>query len=383
MKLMSVAGARPNFMKLASIANAVETYNKGKLSYHAEGIDHIIVHTGQHYDHKMSKSFFEELGIPKPAINLEVGSGTHAQQTAEIMQRFEPVLLKEMPDVLLVVGDVNSTIACVLVASKIEYPDNHHQKRPVIVHVEAGLRSFDREMPEEINRVLTDTLSDMLFITETSALKNLKKEGCEAEKIHFVGNVMIDTLKRHLHKSIESTIAEDLGLSDEYGLITMHRPSNVDNPQLLKSLTECFIKISKDLKLIFPIHPRTKQKLVSFGLMSKLEGNENITLLEPLGYLDFLYLTSKAKLLLTDSGGIQEETTYLRVPCITLRESTERPVTVDEGTNYLIGTDTGKIIETVFMILEGKGKEAKIPELWDGNSGKRIVEILIKELDKR
>ncbi len=376
MKLISIAGARPNFMKLASIVDAIENYNYNKSSGNKNKIEHIIVHTGQHYDNKMSKSFFEDLCIPKPAINLEVGSGTHAQQTAEIMKRFEEVLLRETPDALLVVGDVNSTIACALVAAKIQYPTEHSLDRPIIVHVEAGLRSFDKKMPEEINRTLTDSLSDLLFITEESAVENLRKEGCPSEKIHFVGNVMIDTLKRHLKKAKESRILDDLNIKAPFGLITLHRPSNVDHPTILKSLVECFIEISNVLKLVFPIHPRTRHNLEQFGILPLLEDTNNIILLEPLGYLDFLCLINKAALLLTDSGGIQEETTYLGVPCITLRENTERPVTVTEGTNYLIGTDVKKIFETVSLILEGKGKAARIPKYWDGNAGDRIIKIL-------
>jgi len=382
MKLISIAGARPNFMKLASIADAIESYNNNKPAYYTTIIEHIIVHTGQHYDHKMSKSFFEDLGIPKPGINLEVGSGTHAQQTAEIMKRFEEVLLRETPDALLVVGDVNSTIACALVAAKIQYSAEHSLKRPIIVHVEAGLRSFDREMPEEINRILTDSLSDLLFITEESAIGNLQKEGCKSEKVHFVGNVMIDTLKRHLQKAKESRIADELSVNAPFGLITLHRPSNVDHPDLLKSLVECFVEISNDLKLVFPIHPRTKHNLDKLGIMPLLEDANNITLLDPLGYLDFLSLINQAALLLTDSGGIQEETTYLGTPCITLRENTERPVTVTEGTNYLIGTDTKKIFETVSLILKGKGKDARIPKYWDGNAGDRIIKILVETFDQ-
>ena len=382
MKILSIAGARPNFMKLASITDAIESYNTNKPAYYTNSIEHIIVHTGQHYDHKMSKSFFEELAIPKPAINLEVGSGTHAQQSAEIMKRFEKVLLNEMPDVLLVVGDVNSTIACALVAAKITYPSGHALKRPIIVHVEAGLRSFDRDMPEEINRILTDSLSDLLFVTEESAIQNLEKEGCESDKVHFVGNVMIDTLKRHLQKAKKSNIADGLNINAPFGLITLHRPSNVDHSEILQQLVECFIEISNNLKLIFPIHPRTKHNLDKFGLMPLLENNSNITLLEPLGYLDFLSLITRSAVLLTDSGGIQEETTYLGIPCITIRENTERPVTVTEGTNYLIGTDTRKIRETVSLILEGKGKDSRIPKYWDGSTGNRIIKILTETFNR-
>lgn len=383
MKIISIAGARPNFMKLASIAEAIKSYNADKPQYYRKPIEHIIVHTGQHYDEKMSKSFFDDLGIPKPSINLEVGSGTHATQTAEIMKRFEQVLLNETPDVLLVVGDVNSTIACTLVAAKIQYPAEHHLRRPVIVHVEAGLRSFDRDMPEEINRILTDSLSDYLFITEKSAAENLEKEGHLSEKVHFVGNVMIDTLKRHLQKTKDSNLLNQLSITPPFGLITLHRPSNVDKAELLQTLVECFIQISHDLKLIFPVHPRTRQNLDKFGLMPLLSQAENIILLDPLGYLDFLNLINNASLILTDSGGIQEETTYLGVPCITLRENTERPVTVEEGTNHLIGTDVQKVHETVELLRQGRGKGSKIPEKWDGRAGERIIRILIEDFNAR
>ena len=382
MKIISIAGARPNFMKLASIAHAIENFNVNKPADSKHSIEHLIVHTGQHYDYKMSESFFDDLCIPKPTFDLEVGSGTHAQQTAEIMKRFEEVLLRETPDILLVVGDVNSTIACALVAAKIEYPPEHVLQRPIIVHVEAGLRSFDRGMPEEINRILTDALSDLLFVTEESGLNNLKNEGCKSEKVHFVGNVMIDTLKYHLQKANETTITTDLRLNRPFGLITLHRPSNVDDPVLLKTLIECFVELSHYLNFVFPIHPRTRYNLNKFGIMSLLENAKNIVLLEPLGYHDFLGLINQAALLLTDSGGIQEETTYLGVPCITLRENTERPVTVTEGTNYLIGTDTKKISDAVLLILEGKNKAAKVPKYWDGKAGDRIIKILVENIDK-
>ena len=365
--IMTVTGIRPDFIRMSKIFSDLD-----------ENFNHILVHTGQHYDNKMSKSFFEDLGIPKPSINLEVGSGTHAVQTAEIMKRFEKVLLQETPDVLLVVGDVNSTIACTLVAAKIQYPEGHHLKRPIIVHVEAGLRSFDREMPEEINRILTDSLSDHLFITEESATINLQKEGCAPEKIHFVGNVMIDTLKNHLAKAKRSKLLDELGVTAPFGLVTLHRPSNVDQPGLLKSLIECLVDISRDLKLIFPVHPRTQHNLKKLGLTQLLQETDNIILLDPLGYLDFLNLINRAALILTDSGGIQEEATYLGVSCITLRENTERPVTITEGTNYLVGTDTGKIKKTVKLILEGEGKESKVPKFWDGKAGERIIKTLIE-----
>ena len=374
---MSIAGARPNFMKLASIADAVKKHNANK---NRITINHIIVHTGQHYDKTMSESFFTDLGIPEPDINLGVGSGTHASQTAAIIKNFEPVLLQFMPDVLLVVGDVNSTIACTLVASKINYPENHHVKRPIIVHVEAGLRSFDRDMPEEINRILTDALSDLLFVTEESGLQNLQKEGVAQERIHLVGNVMIDTLQQHLEKAKQSNILQQLGITgkQKYGIVTLHRPSNVDTPASLKPLIDCLVEISRDIQLIFPLHPRTRNKARDFGLLNLLEDSPNILLTEPLGYLDFLNLISNATVIITDSGGIQEESTYLGIPCITLRENTERPVTVDIGSNYLIGTDPEKIKETCYAILSGQGKKAVIPPLWDGLAGERILQLIIE-----
>ena len=378
MKLMSIAGARPNFMKIAAIAGAVQKHNDNvqTLGDSTAKIDHIIVHTGQHYDQKMSQSFFDQLGIPKPDINLEIGSGSHAVQTAEIMKAFEGVLLSERPDILLVVGDVNSTIACSLVAAKIEYPEGHTIKRPLIVHVEAGLRSFDREMPEEINRILTDSLSDMLFITEQSGIENLKKEGIPPEKVFFTGNVMIDTLHRHLHQAEQSKIKDSLGIDYPYGLVTLHRPSNVDRITTLKPLIDVLINIAGRKKLIFAVHPRTLNNLKKFNLLDSLEQCSGILLTEPLSYLDFLNLTKDADLVITDSGGIQEETTYLNVPCVTLRENTERPVTVDIGSNYLIGTDPNKILNTVNLILSGKGKTASTPDLWDGHAGERIIESL-------
>ena len=372
LKLMSIAGARPNFMKLASIVHAVGKYNEN--TNISNRIAHKIVHTGQHYDQKMSDAFFRDLEIPKPDFNLEVGSGTHAVQTAEIMRKFEPVLLDQCPDVLLVVGDVNSTIACSLVASKIEYPDNQQRKRPLIVHVEAGLRSFDRDMPEEINRVLTDSLSDILFITEETAYKHLHDEGIGADKIHFVGNVMIDTLYQHLKKADASTIKQRIAVPEEYGLVTLHRPSNVDRKETLLPLIDCFHQISRKRHLVFPVHPRTQNSLQKYGLWQELQENKKITLADPLGYIDFLSLVKGASIVITDSGGIQEETTVLGVPCVTLRKNTERPVTVAVGTNYLIGTNPGKILQTTELIIDGQGKKGSIPKYWDGKAGYRIIE---------
>lgn len=374
MKIMSIAGARPNFMKLAAVSHAIQKHN-GKVSQ-KESINHLIVHTGQHYDKKMSLGFFEDLGIPKPDVNLEVGSASHAVQTAEIMKRFEPVLLEHLPDILLVVGDVNSTIACTLVASKVEYPKEAQRKRPVIVHVEAGLRSYDRDMPEEVNRVLTDMLSDVMFVTEESGIVNLRKEGIDEDKIRLVGNVMIDTLITHLEKSKNSPVRQELSVAKKYGLVTLHRPSNVDSPTILKSLVGVLEELSEDIQIVFPVHPRTRAKLEEFQLLSALE-RPNIILTTPQGYLDFLHLISHATVVITDSGGIQEETTYLKVPCVTLRENTERPCTVDIGSNYLIGVDPEAIKSTVRDILLEKGKSCEIPKFWDGKAGERIVAELI------
>jgi len=403
-KLMSIAGARPNFMKLASIVRAVEKHNQQittLASISHQPITHIIVHTGQHYDSKMSESFFTDLGLPKPDINLEVGSGSHAVQTAEIMKRFEPVLQEQRPDVLLVVGDVNSTIACTLVASKIEYPATAHKlstishdlypisrepgvsrKRPLIVHVEAGLRSFDRDMPEEINRILTDAISDLLFITEESGIEHLQHEGISKEKIHFVGNVMIDTLMQHLDKADRSIIRQQLNLPSSYILVTLHRPSNVDHQDTLASLVDCLQRIAAQRHIVFPVHPRTRNNLNRFGLWKRLEEDQGITLTEPLGYLDFLNLVKNASIVVTDSGGIQEETTFLKIPCVTLRENTERPVTVSIGTNYLIGKDPLRIMETVTDILNGQGKKGEIPRFWDGKAGDRIVKVLAEAVSE-
>ena len=378
MKLLSIAGARPNFMKLASIANAVRISNNVKSSA-LNKIEHVIVHTGQHYDEKMSQKFFDELNIPKPDVNLEVGSMSHAQQTAEIMKRFESVLLKEMPDFLLVVGDVNSTIACALVASKIIYSESCKVRRPLIIHVESGLRSFDRTMPEEINRILTDSLSDLLFVTEPQAIDNLKSEGINPEKIHFVGNVMIDTLCQHIDLAGKINKKGELDVKGAYGLVTLHRPSNVDKAETLKPIIECLKTVSEKLPLVFPLHPRTRNNLQRFELLDEIEKNDKIIITNPLGYLDFLSLVKDSKLALTDSGGIQEETTVLNIPCVTLRENTERPVTVTEGSNYLIGTNPEKILETVWQILDGKGKVSNIPKFWDGKAGNRIVSCILEE----
>lgn len=392
MKILSIAGARPNFMKVAPLAYAIERHNQQERQ---PWIEHRIVHTGQHYDQNMSDSFFEELAVPKPHYNLEAGSGSHSVQTAQIMTRFEPVLLEEKPDVLVLVGDVNSTVACALVAVKINYDGTSTRPRPLIAHVEAGLRSRDRTMPEEINRILTDALSDLLFVTEQDAIANLKHEGIAKRRIHFVGNVMIDTLLRHREKArslktlaslLDSDCRDPLlrsrltepGKQSGYGLITLHRPSNVDSPQELKSLMDCLGKISRRVPLIFPLHPRTRKNLEQYGLPGPEHRHDGILYTNPLGYLEFLNLLLDARLVLTDSGGIQEEATFLGVPCITLRNNTERPVTTTVGTNYLVGTNPDRIMETAYSVIEGTAKKGSIPSLWDGEAGGRIVEILAK-----
>lgn len=368
MKIINVVGARPNFMKIAPI---VEEMRKVK------EFDQILVHTGQHYDKKMSKLFFDELELPEPDINLEVGSGSHAYQTAEVMKRFESILLEQKPDYINVVGDVNSTIACSLTASKLGIK---------IIHVEAGLRSFDRGMPEEINRVLTDAISDILFTTEKSAHENLLKEGIAEEKIFFVGNVMIDTLLKHKEKASRSNVLTRMGIDEKsYSLVTLHRPSNVDVRETLEQLLSAFRDISNNFPIIFPIHPRTREKIEVFKLLDYVKGKDNgrvsegINLWDPLGYLDFVNLMANARLVMTDSGGIQEETTILGVPCITLRENTERPVTVTEGTNSVVGTDKRKIVEKSNSVLSANNEKGRIPELWDGKTSERIVKVLLEQ----
>jgi UDP-N-acetylglucosamine 2-epimerase (non-hydrolysing) len=334
-------------------------------------IQSVLVHTGQHYTDKMSKTFFEQLDIPSPDINLEVGSGSHAQQTAEIMRRFEPVVLKHKPDAVLVVGDVNSTVACALVAVKLNIK---------VIHVEAGLRSFDRTMPEEINRVLTDAISDILFVTEPSGVANLKHEGIDGTRVHFVGNVMIDTLELFKKKTTSSLTLERLNLqAKEYAVVTLHRPSNVDQHETLKRILEGLTQMQKEIKVVFPMHPRTYKNLISSGLMKKIQYLPNMLILKPLGYLDFLKLMSESKLVITDSGGIQEETTILRIPCLTIRENTERPITITEGTNILVGTDANRILRGYRESLN-MAKSNSRPKLWDGKASERIVQILLKLL---
>lgn len=361
-KIISVVGARPNFMKVAPIHRAFQKYS--------DKIQHLICHTGQHYDEKMSKVFFEDLELPEPDFYLGVGSGSHAEQTANVMIKFEKILLEVKPDLIIVVGDVNSTIACSLTASKL------HIK---VVHVEAGLRSGDRLMPEEVNRVLTDAISDMLFVTEKSGIENLKKEGVADDKVFFTGNVMIDSLAYFKPKVKNSKIHEEYNLDlDKYVLVTLHRPSNVDNKEQLIKLIDLLNSIAEKRKVLFPIHPRTKNNLQVFGLLEMI--NQNLILTEPIGYLDFLALTSNAELILTDSGGIQEESTYLGVQCITLRTSTERPITVEVGTNQLLGNDLDKAKIAALEVLNGKTKKGSIPELWDGKAAERITKVIVEKL---
>jgi len=402
MKLLLVAGARPNFMKIASIAEAIDAHNLTAPTT-GDRIDYLVVHTGQHYDERMAGTFFRDLKLPRPAVNLEVGSGTHAVQTAEIMKRFEPILDKERPDAVVVVGDVNSTIACALVASKMTFKESGgNTRRPLVVHVEAGLRSRDRSMPEETNRILTDALADLLFVTEQDAVRNLLREGVPRRRIHMVGNTMVDTLLRHRARAEQSTILERLGLQaaalphtgtarrrdravTPYGVVTLHRPSNVDDPVVFRGILKALVTIGRKLPLVFPIHPRTMARLNQFDLFSQcrlLRGDERIEnlaeglyCLDPLGYLDFLRLVSCAKIVLTDSGGIQEETTVLGVPCVTLRENTERPVTVTEGTNVLCGMSTTKILRAAATKLR-EPVRPRTPKFWDGKAGERIVATL-------
>jgi UDP-N-acetylglucosamine 2-epimerase (non-hydrolysing) len=359
-RVVCVVGARPNFMKIAPLVRAFAREPR---------LASTLVHTGQHYDEAMKASFFDQLDIPSPDVDLEVGSGTHAVQTAEIMRRFEPELDRLQAGAVLVVGDVNSTIACALVAAKKDIP---------VIHVEAGLRSYDRRMPEEINRILTDQISDLLFTTEQDAEPNLLREGVDAARIHFVGNVMIDTLLHNRSRCrpaaevLDALSAPELFRQSEgYGLLTLHRPSNVDDPKVLRLLMETLGDLARELPVLFPMHPRTKARLEAAGLARQRE--ENFLPISALPYLDMLGLMIGARLVLTDSGGIQEETTALGVPCITLRENTERPITVTAGTNTVVGTDPGRIRAAFNDILATGGKRGHIPDLWDGRAAERIA----------
>jgi UDP-N-acetylglucosamine 2-epimerase (non-hydrolysing) len=335
------------------------------------GIEPILVHTGQHYDRAMSKLFFEDLNLPKPHVNLGVSGGTQSEQTAHIMMAFEKYCRETQPDRVLVVGDVNSTIASALVASKLGLP---------LAHVEAGLRSFDRSMPEEINRVLTDALSDLLFVSEPSGVENLKQEGVSDSRIHLVGNVMIDSLLANRQRSEQSTILDKLSLSNsDYALLTLHRPSNVDEPKVLEGLIGAVLEIAHQLPVVFPAHPRTWGRLEAFGLATQLQAATGIHLLEPLGYLDFLKVMAHARLVLSDSGGIQEETTILKIPCLTLRHNTERPITVAMGGNQVVGTDPQEIMSAFTRVMEDETVEIGTPPFWDGRAAERIVDILVRE----
>lgn len=362
MKILHVVGARPNFMKVAPIIRALEKKDK---------IQQILVHTGQHYDLNMSDIFFQQLGIPAPDINLEVGSGSHAVQTAQIMMRFEEVILKEKPDLVLVYGDINSTMAAALVCAKLGVK---------VGHVEAGLRSFDRTMPEEINRLLTDQIANLLFTPSVDGDENLLREGIPQEKIHLVGNVMIDTLVRLLPaaEAFWPKLSSELNVAErQYGLVTLHRPSNVDNLLVLSNILSVLGEISINLPIIFPIHPRTRARISEVGIKTKI--NDRLQLTDPIGYLNFLCLQQQAKLVITDSGGIQEETTALGVPCLTVRENTERPVTMTLGTNTLVGQDMGLLKSEVERILEGSAKKGAIPPLWDGMASGRIAGIILNQ----
>lgn len=361
-KIISVVGARPNFIKIAPVHRSFQKYK--------EEIRHFICHTGQHFDEKMSEIFFDELQMPKPDFYLGIGGGSHAVQTARIMIAFEEILLEEKPDLVIVPGDVNSTLAASLVAAKLNIP---------VAHVEAGLRSFDRKMPEEINRVLTDEISDYLFVTEKSGLTNLENEGVSRSKIFFTGNVMIDSLVSFMSHINKSKIIDQLSLvRGNFVLATFHRPSNVDEKENLHQLIDAINKISRERKVVFPIHPRTRNNIDKFGLSGKL--GDNIIILDPIGYIDFLSLTKNAELVVTDSGGIQEETTFLGVQCITVRDNTERPITSEIGTNHMIGTDLNKVVVAAKLILDGQIKVGSIPEYWDGKASERIVKVIYNSL---
>lgn len=376
-KVMYIVGARPNFMKVAPLMREMSRY--------PQKFDQLLLHTGQHYDDEMSKCFFNDLRLTEPDIYLGVGSGTHSEQTGKIMIEFEKVCFKEKPDLVIVVGDVNSTVACALVATKLCIP---------VAHVEAGLRSFDRTMPEEINRILTDQISDYLFTTCEDANQNLIKEGIPENKIFFVGNAMIDSLLNHIKIANNSVIPEKLGLRKnnkikKYGLVTLHRPSNVDNKKILKGILGALNGLARVIPVIFPAHPRTIKQIKNFKLQEMVNYEENflskglnntnrsILAIPPLGYLDFLCLISNAAIVLTDSGGIQEETTILGIACLTLRNNTERPITIKEGTNILVGNNPDNIINTALNILKNQNSKKKIPKYWDGKAAERIVEILI------
>jgi UDP-N-acetylglucosamine 2-epimerase (non-hydrolysing) len=361
LKILSIVGARPNFPKIAPVLRGMLRYPQ---------IESMLVHTGQHYDQNLSQAFFRDMGLPEPDVNLGVGSGSQAWQTAEVLKRIEPVLIDKRPDLVIVVGDVNSTLGVSIAAAKLRIP---------VAHVEAGLRSFDRSMPEEVNRVLTDALADYLFATEPAAVENLVAEGRPRSAIHLVGNVMIDSLHYLLPAAANSRIGEVLGLKSDnrwsrFVLLTLHRPANVDSIDKFREILAAANEIATQVPVIFPVHPRTDP-----SLRHQTEAiNRNLRLIPPLGYVDFLSLMSNATLVLTDSGGIQEETTALRVPCLTLRENTERPITISEGTNQLVGTDRLKILDAAQKIIAGDVKSGRVPSLWDGKAAERILAVLTK-----
>lgn len=365
-KIISVVGARPNFMKVAPLHR--------EFSNHSDKVHHLICHTGQHYDYEMSKVFFDDLGLPAPDFYLGVGSGTHGEQTGKIMIEFEKVCIREQPDLVIVVGDVNSTIAATLVATKLGIKT---------AHIEAGLRSFDRTMPEEINRIATDSICDYLFVTEESGVRNLLKEGHSAEQIFFVGNTMIDSLVFILPQIERSKIIQALGLdAKDFALMTLHRPSNVDDKDQLGQIIDVIEFVCNKLILVLPLHPRTRKNIENFGLLPRLQNIENLLLTEPLGYLDFVKLMKLAKFVITDSGGVQEETTFLGIPCITMRTTTERPVTCEIGTNMLVVPQKDKLIEAINLILKSNKKNYRIPPLWDGKTAQRIADIILNKCFK-
>lgn len=356
MNITHVVGARPNFMKMAPALRALSE---------RPHVRQTLVHTGQHYDANMSEIFFEQLGIPAPDVNLEVGSGSHAVQTAQIMIKFEELVAKQRPDIVLVYGDVNSTVAATLVCAKLGIR---------VAHVEAGLRSFDRAMPEEINRLVTDQLADLLFTPSSDANENLRREGVAAAKIHLVGNLMIDTLVRLLHQAQRPPLADLNG--DGYALVTLHRPSNVDEPEMLGRIIHALTELSDSVRVIFPIHPRTRQRIAESDV--ELASAQRLVLLDPIGYLEFLALQRDARIVITDSGGIQEETTFLGVPCLTVRENTERPITVELGTNLLVGHDMQRLKIEARKILDGHPKRGTVPPFWDGHAGERVADLIAR-----
>lgn len=370
MRIVSVVGARPNFMKIAPLASELRAVS---------GVEHILVHSGQHYDDQLSAAFFRDLGLPEPDVNLQVGSGSHAWQTAEVMKRLEPVLLDMKPDLVVVVGDVNSTLAAAITAAKLNIK---------LAHIEAGLRSFDMTMPEEINRKLTDAVADLLFVTEESGVRNLRREGVSEDRIHLVGNIMIDSLVRYRTLAARSDILDELRLRAEggatrpYGLMTLHRPSNVDDPKVLGGILQAVDSVAEKLPVFFPVHPRTRERMESFGLGRYFQERDahhsGLVPFRSLGYLEFLCLMDHARLVLTDSGGVQEETTALGVPCLTLRENTERPATIEQGTNQLVGSDPARLTGAARKVLAGERRPGSLPPLWDGHAASRIVEIILE-----